>query len=67
MRPIILFVALAALAGVAACDPGPTPSPTATGPIALPGERPANPSLAAPPDEWAAPPRQTAQARAVSH
>jgi hypothetical protein len=62
MQPLRLLVALAVLAGVAACDTGPKPTPTATGPIALPGERPANAALSTPPDEWAAPPRQTAQA-----
>ena len=61
MRPLNLLVALAVLAGVAACDPGPTPSPTATGSIALPGERPANAALTIPPDEWVRP-TQTAQA-----
>ena len=61
MRLINLLVALAVLAGAAACDPGPKPSPTASGPIALPGERPANAALTIPPDEWARP-TQTAQA-----
>jgi hypothetical protein len=67
MRPINLLVALAVLASVAACNRGLTPSPIASGPIALPGERPASPSLATPPDEWAAPPRQTAQAATAGH
>ena len=62
MQPLKLLVALAVLAGVAACDRGPSLSPVAAGPIALPGERPASAALSTPPDEWARPPRQTAQA-----
>ena len=61
MPPKNLLVALAVLASVAGCNAGPTPSPTATGPIALPGERPANAALTVPPDEWARL-TQTAQA-----
>jgi len=60
-----LIAAVAVLASLAACDRSPSPSPTATGPIALPGERPASPALATPPDEWARP-TQTAQAPAAS-
>ena len=62
MQCFRLLAALAVLVGLAACDRGPSPSPTATGPIALPGERPANAALSTPPDEWARPPRQTAMA-----
>jgi hypothetical protein len=61
MQRLSLFAALAMLAGLAACDPGPKSTPTSAGPIALPGERPANAALATPPDEWARP-TQTAQA-----
>jgi hypothetical protein len=61
MRPLGILAALALLTGVAACDPGPKPTPTATGPIALPGERPASAALSTPPDEWARP-TETAQA-----
>jgi len=62
MHPLNLLAALAVLATVAACDPGPAPTPTSAGPVALPGERPRNAALSTPPDEWAAPPRQTAMA-----
>jgi hypothetical protein len=62
MQCLRLLAALVVLATMAACNSGPAPSPTATGPIALPGERPANAALSTPPDEWARPPRQTAQA-----
>ena len=62
MQPLKLLVALAVLvATVAACDSGPAPTPTSAGPVALPGERPANAALTVPPDPWAAPPL-TAQA-----
>ena len=62
MKRFSLLAALGVLASVAACDTGPKPTPTATGPIALPGERPANAALSTPPDEWAAPLPQTARA-----
>jgi len=62
MQHVRLLAALAVLAGAAACTSGPAPSPTAAGPIALPGERPASAALTTPPDQWARPPRQTAQA-----
>jgi hypothetical protein len=62
MLPVTLFAALALMATVGACDSGPAPTPTSAGPIALPGERTANPALTTPPDPWSAPPRQTAQA-----
>jgi hypothetical protein len=62
MQPVNLLAALAVLATVAACDPGPAPTPVTASRVVLPGERSANASLATPPDEWAAPPRQTAQA-----
>jgi hypothetical protein len=61
MKPFTLFTALTALAAVAACDSGPKPTPTAAGPVALPGERPASAALTVPPDEWARP-TETAQA-----
>jgi hypothetical protein len=62
MQRFRLLALLIALAGLTAYDPGPKLTPTSAGPIALPGERPANPALATPPDEWARP-TQTAQAR----
>jgi hypothetical protein len=61
MQCFRLLAALVVLTGLAACSSGPAPSPTATGPIALPGERPANAALTIPPDEWTRP-TQTAQA-----
>lgn len=59
-----LAVALIVLASVAACGDQATPPPTpiATGPISLPGERASSHALTLPPDEWAGPGRQTAEA-----
>ncbi len=62
MQRLGLLVAFAGLALLAACSPGPTPTPTSGGPLTLPGERPANAALTIPPDEWARP-TETAQAR----
>jgi hypothetical protein len=65
MQLFRLLTTLAVLVSVAACDAS-RGTPIAAGPVALPGERPANAALTTPPDEWVAPPKQTAQAGAVS-
>jgi len=63
MQPVRLSIAIALLAGLGACgnDTSPSPPQISQGPLTLPGERAADRSLVAPPDEWVGP-RRAAQA-----
>ena len=66
LRCLHALAAVAVLIAVTACQSSQSysssPPPIASGPVALPGERPASTALTLPPDAREAPPRQGAQA-----